>query len=367
MAEHARPPLRLEQLFASVKIFGSPDGYDVVAIIAAPVAQGDDVMRSRLRERSSGTIAGCVRDQECHLWPAFAPHMPPGFHMIQASLSEFSAFERDSEGVLRTPRDLRFEIVDEFGQALRTELDFTWYAARTLPIPPRDNIIRVAGDIGPDGFLFGGAVWHSRLERLIERYIGRAPSTVERILDWGVGCGRIARHFLERGHSNIHGADIDSVNIQWLHDNFGWRQAVRVDFDPPLPYPADHFDVVYGHSVFTHLSQQDHFNWLAEIRRIVKPGGFAFLTVCCEPGVHVTRYDDATTNQEFLRHYQDVGFHDFEAQNVGVDAGREGYYRLVAQTQKFIVDNWSRYFSIRRIIPCYMEHQDLVILRKPSA
>jgi SAM-dependent methyltransferase len=133
-----------------------------------------------------------------------------------------------------------------------------------------------------------------------------------------------------------------------------------------MPYPADHFDVVYGHSVFTHLSYEDHFNWLIEIRRVLKPGGFAFLTVCTEPGVYVTRYNDVTRNGEFLARYLEDGFYDFEVQNVGVDAGREGYYRLVAHTRGFILKNWSGHFTVRRILPCYMEHQDLVILQKPA-
>jgi len=133
-----------------------------------------------------------------------------------------------------------------------------------------------------------------------------------------------------------------------------------------MPFPDEYFDVVYGHSVFTHLSQNDHFAWLGEIRRVLKIGGYGFLTVCSEPGVYVTRHADATTNLEFLEEFRTVGCYDFEAQNVGVDAGREGYYRLVAHTQNYILKHWSRYFTIRRIIPCFMEHQDLIILERRS-
>jgi hypothetical protein len=86
--------------------------------------------------------------------------------------------------------------------------------------------------------------------------------------------------------------------------------------------------------------------------------------VSTEPGVYLTRHHDITNNAGFLSQYLESGFYDFEAQDVGVDAGREGYYRLVAHTRSFILTNWSRYFSIRRIFPCHIEHQDLVVLQK---
>ena len=187
-----QPSMEFEHTYINLKISGTPKGYDVVAGVVVPTSLGADVTGLRIREHGSGRIAGRVTDEASHFWEAFASHLPPGFHLVQANLSEFSTFERDTEGILRTPRDLVFDIVDSFGRPVGAEQYFTWYAARTLPMPAQENIVRVAGDVGPDGFLFGGAMWHSRLERLILLYLGRAPSTLDRILDWGVGCGQIA-------------------------------------------------------------------------------------------------------------------------------------------------------------------------------
>jgi hypothetical protein len=67
---------------------------------------------------------------------------------------------------------------------------------------------------------------------------------------------------------------------------------------------------------------------------------------------------------EYLR----SGFIDVENQShIGVDAGREGYYRLVFHTRQFITEKWGSILSMQRIVPCYMHFQDLVILRKAQA
>jgi ubiquinone/menaquinone biosynthesis C-methylase UbiE len=364
------PPSMIENLFkgvyVSLRLFQSGRDYDLVAVVLAPDLMDGDARGLSIRCNTTGRVAGKVVDSASKYWAALAAYMPPGFYIVQAKASDFTAFAIDPDGLFRPPADLRFEVVDGFGAALGPGLESTWYAMCSLPLPSPENILRVAGRIGVHAFLLGGATWHARLERLIRQYAGRDSATLDAILDWGVGCGRIARHFLERGHRNIHGADIDALNIDWLVQTTGWDRAVRIDFDPPMPYPDAFFDVVYGHSVFTHLAYEDQFKWLAEIRRVLKPGGHAFVTVCSEPGVYITKFRDMELKPDFLTTLLERGFYDLAAQNVGVDTGREGYYRLVAHTRRFIRERWSEHLDICRIMPCFMDHQDLVILRRPG-
>jgi SAM-dependent methyltransferase len=48
---------------------------------------------------------------------------------------------------------------------------------------------------------------------------------------------------------------------------------------PPTDLTADWFDLAFSYSVFTHMREDVHLAWLAELRRVVKPGGLLVLTV----------------------------------------------------------------------------------------
>jgi ubiquinone/menaquinone biosynthesis C-methylase UbiE len=357
------PISMFRDVFICMKLFRAPNDCDVIAVVLPSDVMGSDVIGLRLRCHATGHVCGRVLDRESPYWELLQLHFPPGFHILQARLSEFTNFSLDADASIRTEQDLLFEVVDQFGIPIVDDQIFACYARKSLPTPTRDHIVRVAGDVGTDGFLFGGATWHYRLKLLAKRYQGRDISPTDNILDWGVGCGRIARHFFEEGAENIRGADIDAVNVRWLNESLGRQVATRIDFDPPMPFHSEHFDIIYGHSVFTHLAYDDQFKWLGELRRVLKPGGFAFLTVCTEPGVYVTRFQDF---RKFYEKYITDGFYDLQADPCGVDEGRDGYYRLVFHTQEFITEHWSKYFTIRRTLPCYMEHQSLLILQKPS-
>jgi SAM-dependent methyltransferase len=360
----ATAPFSFRAFYCNLNFFGTPQGYDVVAAVILPDTFGEDVNGLRIRCVETGKIAGKVVSPGESPWPdIYASVLAPGFRVVQADLAEFAPVGRNDKGEATIPSDIKLEVVDAFGEPISPGFYECWSSLCTLPIPPRDNITRVAGDIGSIGFLFGGATWHTRIENLARCYLGRETKELERILDWGVGCGRVARHFLERGQTNIYGADIDAVNIDWLRKELRWNNATCIDLDPPMPYPDDHFDLVYGHSVFTHLSQFDHFLWINEIKRILKPGGIALLTVTTEDGLYAARHRNFP--KELSQLYAAGGFLDIEDQSyVGLNPSRSGYYRLVYQSRKFIMENWGKLFAIPRVIPCYFQHSDLVIARK---
>ena len=101
------------------------------------------------------------------------------------------------------------------------------------------------------------------------------------MLDLGAGCGRVLLPLWRRWGSDtsFHGCDIDEAAIAWLRNHYPALPVETTRFHPPLPYATASFDFVYSVSVFTHLDEQGQFDWLAEVRRVLRPGGVALLTV----------------------------------------------------------------------------------------
>ncbi|MEN8125900.1 MAG: class I SAM-dependent methyltransferase [Bacteroidota bacterium] len=102
----------------------------------------------------------------------------------------------------------------------------------------------------------------------------------KRILDWGCGPGRIIRHLPKViGNScEYYGTDYNKKSIDWcskyipnIHFNNNPLQA-------KLPYEDNFVDIIYGISIFTHLSKKLHYDWYKELFRVLKPQGIMFLT-----------------------------------------------------------------------------------------
>ncbi|HEX2390830.1 MAG TPA: class I SAM-dependent methyltransferase, partial [Casimicrobiaceae bacterium] len=139
-------------------------------------------------------------------------------------------------------------------------------------LPDADRRFRVIGDRDATGFLVSGATDRQRLDRAVQAIAGRRLATFARVLDWGVGCGRLARHWpAAQARVSLTGCDIDRDNVAWctahLPGTFGPSQLT-----PPLPFPDRAFDLVYGISVFTHLREPMQLRWLVELARVTSPG-----------------------------------------------------------------------------------------------
>ena len=108
---------------------------------------------------------------------------------------------------------------------------------------------------------------------------GCPVSGVRDVLDFGCGCGRVLRPMRSRfPHLQVTGADIDSEAIAWLTETLD-GSFVALDHEPPTPFNDAAFDLIYGISVFTHLPERLQHAWLAELHRIIRPGGTLLLTV----------------------------------------------------------------------------------------
>lgn len=148
-------------------------------------------------------------------------------------------------------------------------------AADGLQFPPPLLMIQVSGHADRDEFYESGRVAKEILCETIDRH---AEGNVSAMLDFGCGCGRVARHWADLADAEIHGCDPNLAAVAWCRHNLPFMQAQRSEFSPPLPHSAARFDFVYALSVFTHLSERMQKEWMAELRRVIRPGGLLFFT-----------------------------------------------------------------------------------------
>ena len=144
--------------------------------------------------------------------------------------------------------------------------------------------------------LVGSAEHHPRevgrsfLRLLVER-CGLQPREV--VLDVGCGIGRIGATLAEylRPPGRYEGFDIMPQAIEWCqkaitprhpHCRFTLADVYNATYNPRgkfkaseyrFPYEDESFDLIFLTSVFTHMLPRDVEHYVAEIARVLKPGG----------------------------------------------------------------------------------------------
>lgn len=100
------------------------------------------------------------------------------------------------------------------------------------------------------------------------------------ILDWGCGTGRILRHLPGLlDESNVFfGTDYNKEYVKWCSENLENICFKNNALNPPLAFEENSLDIIYGISIFTHLSELSHYSWMKELTRVLKKNGIIFLT-----------------------------------------------------------------------------------------
>jgi SAM-dependent methyltransferase len=174
------------------------------------------------------------------------------------------------------------------------------------------------------------------------------------ILDWGCGPARVIRHLpglIEEG--NFYGTDYNRQSISWCSSNFTDIYFHSNDLMPGLIYEKEWFDLVYGISIFTHLSAEAHEAWLNELVRVLKPGGILFITL------HGNSFREKLTPQEKLL---------FDADSLVVRGQvTEGHRTFTTFHPEKWVRIWTLSLTVIEHIPGSEAEQDVWILKKPDS
>ncbi len=177
-----------------------------------------------------------------------------------------------------------------------------------------------------------------------------------RILDLGCGVGRFLYHLqAESEFLDLWGCDIDAESIAWLKESFSDRFTVFVNgYAPPLDVDAESFDAVVALSVLTHIPEI-WAEWMAEMKRILKPGGVALVSY--QGDVMFARH--VGDPDRLRRHGMIVD---------GVDNTWEQGGPQVYHSHDWIARNWSRHLPVHGLFVGGLGgDQSLAVLRKSDS
>ena len=190
---------------------------------------------------------------------------------------------------------------------------------------------RVHGSDNLDGFNTIGVILAKDVYSLIypENKLNKEH---QRVLDWGCGCGRAIQRFRELfPNCDLYGSDVDKEAISWCKENLSQIATFSTNgFMPPINFPDEFFDFIYGISIFTHLPEDMEAAWLEELCRVTRQGGHVMLTI------HGSAY--------WKSHMGDTGF--YYAKNK--TPGLPDYYGTSFHTKDYIYDKWGKFFTITK-------------------
>jgi SAM-dependent methyltransferase len=151
-----------------------------------------------------------------------------------------------------------------------------------LPVPaPEDRMGYSPEDV--DEYLRWGKGDKDLVKAQIDKHLTQTNDLA--ILDFGCSSGRVLRHFHDEAKTSnwtLSGVDIQAKPIQWMREFMPPEFCVYTGSTMPIsPFPDNHFDVIYGFSIFTHI--KFHWDmWLLELKRVLKPGGLLIQTIHTE-------------------------------------------------------------------------------------
>jgi SAM-dependent methyltransferase len=240
------------------------------------------------------------------------------------------------------------------------------------PVPPRRLRART-GAPGVREFLDGGR----RAARELEEGLGRPFEKFGSVLDLGCGSARVLPHVAELAQdARCAGCDVDAEAIAWAadhHPNLEWAVSAA---EPPLPFEDGSFALVYSISVLSHLDEASQDRWLEEVRRVLRPGGIALLSVHGSYAFEQFRRGEVASGwcrreafvrgplgpEEFMfEPYIRSVWNESELPGVGDD------YGLAFHGEQYLLNHWARWFQVEAVLErALTSWQDVVVCVQPA-
>jgi 2-polyprenyl-3-methyl-5-hydroxy-6-metoxy-1,4-benzoquinol methylase len=252
--------------------------------------------------------------------------------------------------------DLTFRLSDPEAIVYRYSL----MANRRFPSPEPSRICRVNGPLSQSGFNRAGYSHYHIISSLAHNLMPLSRDPIE-ILDWGCGCGGLARFFLQDRHFNYTGCDIDADNLTWCRQNLDGERFFMFPLLPPenAPFPRP-FHIIFGISVISHLSPTNIKIWLEWLANILTDDGYLILSTLSTQAISKLPPDQAYS---IIR--DRVGFHQMTTE-IGDIVRDQQYYGVAHQTPDFLATLIEPNLEIIYHIPSGLSHQDIFVIKRKA-
>lgn len=230
---------------------------------------------------------------------------------------------------------------------------------RLLPrLPDEDIQARFTGVSGDKTIRIAGEIYKVFRQAAVDMGMDYSNST-NKIVDFGCGWGRLLQLFLKDFEKeNIIGVDVLQEALDICRQCGVNNPLVKVDPWPPSGIQDESVNLIVAYSVFSHLSEENHWAWMNEFHRILVPGGLAIVTT--RPRSFITyvqslremknlpphAYGAAMAFKDtdaVLKQY-DAGEYCFSVEGAGGE-GLKGFYGEACIPKIYIENKWRTLFS----------------------
>ena len=217
----------------------------------------------------------------------------------------------------------------------------------------------------------------------IKRYaqdLGIALTRNSRILDFGCGWGRIIRFFLKDvSADNLYGIDVHSRMIKFCKKLARYGNYSKCNPLPPTKFPNESIDIIYAYSVFSHLAEPVHIQWVKEFSRILKPDGILVATTQARHFIEFCQSLHGKTHESPWHNTLAHSFLDTETALADYDNGKflfcatgggrelpRSFYGEALIPRKYVEQEWTKYLLLRDFVDDQNRlPQALIVMQKP--
>ncbi|MEQ8514538.1 MAG: class I SAM-dependent methyltransferase [Chromatocurvus sp.] len=232
-----------------------------------------------------------------------------------------------------------------------------------LPAFPAAEVQRITNSQTDAETMRGAADFY----RILDETLADHPAGSGPLLDFGAGWGRITRLLLRSlPPEAITACDVDDRLVDAGHATLPGTDFLQIESGKALPFPDGSFSTVIANSVFSHLSEEAHHFYLAEIARILQPGGLFVGTT-----LSLRLYQKWLERDAYRRWITDLlGPPDTimssltNGEFVYASSGRWSNYGIALLPEDYVTQHWTLHFSSIDTRADYK--QDVNLAMKPS-